>query len=189
MNIILTTRAILLLAGLMLLTGCGQGSYDKLVKQQISSLGTWQNFESAFGYSVRMPEGGEFVDETTDDGNSVTGSESKQSTWQSWFFRVESTRVKDSQIDLQAEANQLEQYYTGEGYEVVSRQDVQAGGLAGVDFRFQKPEGDALAVRLLELNGAAIRLTVSGATLDETVAQRFFGSVQRKPQQGGRRRA
>lgn len=170
--------AMLSLLGL-LLVGCGQAGYDKLVKQQISSMGSWQLFRSDFGYQVKMPEGGTLTDNRTDEGKNVFGNETKEATWQSWFFRAEAMRIKDKQINVSEEADDLEQYYKGQGYTVDSRQDAQPNRLSAVDLRFSKPDSDLLAVRVVELDNSAIRLTISGPTLDNSIIERFFGSVER----------
>ncbi|GAH24396.1 unnamed protein product, partial [marine sediment metagenome] len=61
------------------------------------------------------------------------------------------TRIKNKQINLSTEADDLEQYYKGEGYTVDSRQDAQPNRLSAVDLRFSKPDSDMLAVRVVEL--------------------------------------
>ncbi|MEM8680168.1 MAG: hypothetical protein AAGF97_12540 [Planctomycetota bacterium] len=165
----------------LLTLGCGQGSYDELIRQQMTEVGTWSPYESQLGYAVKIPDGVS-AEPTTDETSDLVKFE-----WKGHLFRIEG--LKTDTPDLEAEAKKLTDYYVSQAYEAGNPQNVSIDRLSGKKMSFSNPEADDLQIQVINFRQGIVRLMVSAPpqAFQDRIAQQFFGSVQHKPVQRGRR--
>ena len=169
-------RFLAMLVTICLIMGCGQGSYEQLIKQQISEVGTWTSYESPLGYAVRIPDGVDSAPKSSTDSSDLLEFE-----WKGHRFRVEGLSTNNP--DLDAEATKLKDYYVSQSYEASEPRNVNVDKLSGKELTFTKPEADDLQIRIVSFRQGIVSLMVSAPAIQDRIAQQFFGSVRHKPVQ------